>query len=177
MPLVLLGGVFRFLIRKWYRFIMKRSANGWQASMKQEEIGIKVYTIIRARGNVLPVRLRCAEAVAPLLIAACKEWHKFVEKLENGEVQGYMYRDVRGGDGTLSNHSSGTAIDFFPSRHPQGDADGNFTKEQQKAILEICRKYGLRSGGTYKTAKTDWQHVEINITPAKVVALIKELGL
>lgn len=156
---------------------MKKSVNGWQASMKQEEIGIKIYTIIRARGNSLPVRLRCAEKAAPLLIAACKEWHKFVEKLENGEVQGYMYRDVRGGNGDLSNHSSGTAIDFFPHLHPQGDVDGNYTKEQQKEILRICKKYGLRSGGTYKNAKPDWQHIEMNITPAKAAELINELGL
>ena len=156
---------------------MLKSANRWPASMVQKDIGIKIYTIVRARKNALPVRLRCAESVAPLLIAACKEWHKKVEKLENGEVQGYMYRDVRGGNGTLSNHSSGTAIDFWPSRHPQGDKDGNYTKEQRKAILAICKKYGLRSGGTYKSAKPDWQHVEINISPAKVARLIKELGL
>jgi hypothetical protein len=154
-----------------------KSSNGWPASMVQEDIKIKIYTIVSASKNALPVRLRCAETVAPLLIAACKEWHRTVEKLENGEVQGYMYRDVRGGNGTLSNHSSGTAIDFWPSRHPQGDKDGNYTKAQQARILAICKKYGLRSGGTYKTAKTDWQHVEINLPPAKVAALIKELGL
>jgi monoamine oxidase len=70
---------------------------------------------------------------------------------------------------------SGTAVDVWPSRHPQGDKDGNLTKEQQNAILEICKKYGLRSGGTYKTAKTDWMHIEIDISPAKAAALIASL--
>ena len=106
---------------------MKTSANGWPASMVQKDLEIQIFKIAN---GIPPIRLRCAKAVAPLLVAACKEWHKRVEKLANGEVQGYMYRDVRGGNGTLSNHSSGTAIDFFPNRHPQGSKDGNFTKSK-----------------------------------------------
>lgn len=150
-----------------------KSGNGWPASANQAEIGIKVFTVI---GGLRPVKIRCAEAVAPLLIAACKDWHNQVEKLEPGEVQGYAYRDVRGGTGTLSNHASGTAVDIWPSRHPQGDADGNLTKEQQKAILKICAQYGLRSGGTYRNAKPDWMHIEVNVSPAgaaKIIAAMK----
>jgi len=149
-----------------------KSSNGWEASADQTKIDIGVFTVI---GGIRPVRLRCAKAVAPLLIAACKEWHKLVEKLEPGEVQGYAYRDVRGGAGTLSNHASGTAVDIWPSRHPQGSSSGNLTQEQQSAILDICSKYGLRSGGTYKSAKPDWMHIEINVTPAEVKSLIAKL--
>lgn len=151
-----------------------KSANGWTASADQSEIGIGVFTVIQ---GIRPVRLRCARAVAPLLVAACREWHNKIEKLEPGEVQGYAYREVRGGAGTLSNHASGTAVDIWPSRHPQGDKDGNLTPEQRQVILEICARYGLRSGGTYKTAKPDWMHIEINLSPAKVADLIKKLEL
>ena len=149
-----------------------KSSNGWEASDDQAKIGIQVFTVI---SGIRPVKLRCAKAVAPLLIAACKEWHKRVEKLEPGEVQGYAYRDVRGGAGTLSNHASGTAVDLWPSRHPQGSANGNLTPEQRSAILDICSKYGLRSGGTYKSAKPDWMHIEINISPAQAKLLIATL--
>ena len=151
-----------------------KSANGWLASANQSEIGIGVFTVI---GGLKPVKLRCAGAVAPLLVAACKQWHKNVEKLEPGEVQGYAYRDVRGGNGTLSNHASGTAVDIHPHRHPQGDKDGNFTPAQRAAVLEICAKYGLRSGGTYKNAKPDWMHIEIDVSPPQAKALIAKLGL
>ncbi len=151
-----------------------KSANGWTASADQSEIDIQIFTVVK---GVRPVRLRCAKAVAPLLVNACREWHKRVEKLEPGEVQGYAFRDVRGGSGTLSNHASGTAVDIWPSRHPQGDSDGNLTKEQRTIILEICRKYGLRSGGTYKNAKPDWMHIEVNVSPANAAVLIKKLGL
>jgi hypothetical protein len=149
-----------------------KSGNGWPASPNQSEIGIGIFVVVP---GIRPVRVRCATAVKPLIVGALKEWHKRVEKLEPGEVQGYTFRDVRGGSGTLSNHASGTAVDIWPSRHPQGDKDGNLTKEQQNAILEICKKYGFRSGGTYKTAKTDWMHIEIDITPAKAAVLIASL--
>jgi len=148
------------------------SSNGWIASENQDEIGIKVFTVI---GGAKPVKLRCASAVAPLLLAACRQWNERVEKLEPGQVQGYAFRDVRGGAGTLSNHASGTAVDIFPARHPQGSADGNLTKDQQLAILDICKKYGLRSGGSYKNAKPDWMHIEINITPSEAAKLVASL--
>lgn len=151
---------------------MLKSSNGWQASPIQSEIGIGIFTVV---AGLKPVRVRCAAAVAPLLVPALKEWHKRVEKLEPGEVQGYTFRDVRGGSGTLSNHASGTAVDIWPSRHPQGDKDGNLTKEQRDTILEICRRYGLRSGGTYRTAKPDWMHIEVNVSPAQTAVLIKGL--
>ena len=149
-----------------------KSANGWTASANPADLDIKIFTVI---DGAKPVKLRCASAVAPLLIAACKEWNDKVEKLEPGEVQGYAFRDVRGGAGTLSNHASGTAVDIFPARHPQGSATGNLTPEQQAAILDICKKYGLRSGGTYKSAKPDWMHIEINISPSEVTKLVASL--
>lgn len=149
-----------------------KSQNGWPASANQADIDIAVFTVV---AGIRPVRIRCARAVAPLLVAACKQWHKTVEKLEPGEVQGYAFRDVRGGNGTLSNHSSGTAVDIWPSKHPQGSKDGNLSKTQQESILALCKQFGLRSGGTYKNAKPDWMHLEINVTPAQAKELIANL--
>lgn len=155
--------------------IKEVSANGWPASKNPEEIGVVLRTVIR---GVRPVKVRVASACAPLLVAALKEWHKRVEKLEPGETQGYCYRPVRGTTDKLSNHSSASAVDIHPARHPWGDLDGNFSKAQQEAILDICAKYGLRSGGTYRApTKKDWMHIEVNVTPAQAKALILKLGL
>lgn len=152
---------------------MKKSDNGWPASKDPAEIGVVIRTVVP---GVRPVRVRVANAVAPLFVAALKEWHKTVEKLEPGECQGYAYREIRGGsDGTLSNHSSATACDVWPSRHPQNDKDGNLSKAQQQTILAIAKKYGMRSGGTY--TRKDWMHLEIVVTPKEAAALIKKLGL
>lgn len=149
-----------------------KSSNGWTASANPADIDIKIFTVIDAEK---PIRLRCASTIAPLLVHACREWNDKVEKLEPGQVQGYAFRDVRGGAGTLSNHASGTAVDIFPARHPQGSASGNLTPEQQTAILAICKKYGLRSGGTYKNAKPDWMHIEINISESEAAKLIASM--
>lgn len=154
---------------------LKRSANGWPASKDPAAIDVVICTVVQ---GVRPVRVRVASACAPLFVAALKEWHKRVEKLEPGEAQGYAYREIRGGgNGTLSNHSSASAVDVWPSRHPQGDKDGNLSKEQQAAVLEIAAKYGMTSGGSYKTAAKDWMHLEMALTPKEAAALIQKLGL
>lgn len=154
---------------------MKKSENGWFASKDPAQIGVVIRTVVP---GVRPVKVRVAAGVAPLFVAALKEWHKLVEKLEPGEAQGYCYREIRGGgDGTLSNHASGTAVDVWPSRHPQKDVDGNLSKAQQDAVLAIAKKYGMRSGGSYSARVRDWMHLEIVVTPAEASALIKRLGL
>jgi hypothetical protein len=149
-----------------------KSQNGWPASPVPSKIGVGVFTVVP---GIRPVKVRCAVAVAPLLVPALKEWHKKVEKLKSGEVQGYAFRDVRGGNGTLSNHASGTAVDVWPSKHPQGSKNGNFTPAQRASVLEICSKYGLRSGGTYENAKPDWMHIEVMLSPTEVLQLITKL--
>ena len=152
----------------------EKSQNGWPASKDQARIGVAIFTVVK---GVRPVRVRVARAVAPLFVAALKEWHRKVEKLEPGEVQGYTYREIRGGSSnTLSNHASGTAVDVWPARHPQNDRDGNLSIAQRQAILDIAEKYGMRSGGSFNT-RPDWMHLEIVITPAQAAALIKRLGL
>ena len=152
----------------------EKSQNGWPASKDPAEIGVVIRTVVP---GVRPVRVRVANAVAPLFVAALKEWHRTVEKLEPGEVQGYTYREIRGGSSnTLSNHASGTAVDVWPSRHPQNDRDGNLSMVQRAAILQIADKYGLRSGGSFNT-RPDWMHLECVLTPAQAAALIKRLGL
>ena len=96
---------------------MLTSYNGWPASKDPAEIGIKSYAVPGTKRT-----LRCAEAVAPLLVGFAAEFHALIEPIDKGEWDewGYAFRDVRGVVGKLSNHASGTAIDLNATKHSLG---------------------------------------------------------
>ena len=147
------------------------SQNGWPACKDPHEIGVKSYAI----GDSV-VRLRCAEKVAPLLVAFASQFHEHIEPIDDGNDDwGYCYRTIRGQTENLSNHSSGTAIDLNATKHPLGKA-GTFEPLQVTLINALCKKYGIRWGGNYKN-RVDEMHFEISITEAKVVEVIGKLGL
>ena len=149
---------------------MQTSYNGWPASKDQAEIGIKSYPVPGTAS-----KLRCAEAVAPLLIGLAAEFHELIEPLNVGSLDdwGYCYRPIRGQTDKLSNHSSGTAIDLNASRHPLGQV-GTFESGKVPMLRALAHKYGLTWGGDYKSRK-DEMHFEISIDAVKVAALIKKI--
>jgi len=149
-----------------------KSSNGWPASKDPAEIGIKSYPIPGTG-----IKIRCAEKVAPLLVALCTDFHKLVEPIDEGTLDswGYAFRPIRGQTETLSNHSSGTAVDLKANAHPLGKRE-TFTIEQETTVRQIAAKYGCRWGGDYKN-RADEMHFEIEISPAKAKALISSLGL
>jgi len=151
---------------------MEKSANGWPASADAEAIDI-----IRKPVPGTDLKLRVAKPVAPLLIAFAAEFHKQVEPIDKGTLDdwGYAYRKVRGSNTVVSNHSSGTAIDLNAIKHPLG-AVNTFTAEQAATIRRLCRKYGLKWGGDYRTRK-DEMHFEIALNPVQVETLIRGLEL
>ena len=148
------------------------SYNGWEASKEPAHIKIKSYAI---PGTSL--KIRCAEDVAPLIVGFCKEFNELIEPLDGGQLDdwGYCFRMVRGTTNKLSNHASGTAIDLNATKHPLGKI-GTFPAEKVPMIRALARKYGLFWGGDYQVRK-DEQHFEINVSPKKVLELIKALGL
>ena len=147
------------------------SQNGWPASKDPHEIGVKSYAIADSG-----VRLRCAEKVAPLLVAFASQFHEHIEPIDDGNDDwGYCYREIRGSQTVLSNHSSGSAVDLNATKHPLGSA-GTFSTVQVALIQALCKKYGIRWGGDYKGRK-DEMHFEISLDEAKVAALIEKLGL
>jgi hypothetical protein len=151
---------------------METSYNGYPASKDPSEIGIKSYPV---KGT--DRKLRCAEAVGPLLAAFAAEFHELIEPIDEGTFDdwGYAYRMVRGNPTKLSCHSSGTAIDLNATQHPLGKA-GTFPPEKVPMIQALAKKYGLTWGGDYKNRK-DEMHFEISISAAKAAALITKLGL
>ena len=151
---------------------MKKSQNGWPASEDQKEIGIEIFKI---KGTDRKMRLQKDAGV--ILAAFAAEFHAQVEPIDEGQIDdwAYAYRDVRGSDSVLSNHSSGTAIDLNATKHPLG-AQNTFTKQQTRVIRELTEKYGLRWGGDYSKRK-DEMHFEIVETPDEVKARIKTMKL
>ena len=76
---------------------------------------------------------------------------------------GYNYRLIRGSSETMSNHSSGTAVDINWEKHPLG-AQGTFTSAQATAIRAKAKSLGLRWGGDYRNRK-DEMHIEVDYPP------------
>ena len=150
----------------------EKSQNGWKASKDQAEIGVKSYPI---PGTT--IKLRCASACAPILVAFAAEFHELVEPIDEGTLDtwGYAYRPVRGQTEGLSNHSSGSAIDLNANAHPLSK-ENTFNPAQQAMIQSLIKKYSLVWGGNYKKRKDD-MHFEIKDTPEEVAALIKKLKL
>jgi hypothetical protein len=148
------------------------SYNGWPASKDQAEIGIKSYAIPGTK-----LKIRCAEAVAPLIVGFCTEFNELIEPIDGGKLDdwGYNFRMVRGTTNNLSNHASGTAIDLNALLHPLGKR-GTFPAEKVPMIRALAKKYGLFWGGDYKN-RADEMHFEIKVKPKKVLKLIKALGL
>jgi len=149
-----------------------KSSNGWLASKDPAEIGVKSYPIPGTG-----IKIRCAEKVAPLLVALCADFHKLVEPIDEGTLDswGYAFRPIRGQTETLSNHSSGTAVDLNANAHPLGKRE-TFTMEQETTVRQIAAKYGCRWGGDYKN-RADEMHFEISLTPKQAIERITALGL
>lgn len=151
---------------------MEKSQNGWRASKDQATIEIKVFPI---KGT--DIKIRCNRFAGIILAAFAAEFHTQVEPIDKGELDdwAYCYRPVRGTTDKLSNHSSGTAIDLNAAKHPLGK-EHTFTGVQEIKIRDLCKKYGLRWGGTYKNRK-DEMHFEIIETEEQLKKRINKLGL
>lgn len=149
-----------------------KSHNGWPASKDASKLDIISVAIPGCS-----VKVRCAKAVAPLIAAFCKDFHELIEPIDDGVLDdwGYCFRNVRGSNDKLSNHSSGTAIDLNATKHPLGKV-GTFPAEKVPMIRALAKKYGMIWGGDFKS-RADEMHFEIAVTPAKAAALIGSLGL
>ncbi len=116
------------------------SPNGWPASEDRQAIGIQSFVVPGTK-----LKIACAKAVAPILVAFCKEFHELVEPIDQGQLDdwGYAFRMTRGSDKVLSNHSSGTAVDLNALKHPLGKSN-TFNKEQCN-IITSCSSPSSRN--------------------------------
>lgn len=135
------------------------SQNGWQAN---DRSCIASYQLPGGK-----VALRKGD-VSVVLLWVANRFHATVEPLVWPGNWGYAERPIRGSSTTLSNHASGTALDFNAPEHPLGKR-GTFTADQVAAIrtiLAFCEGV-VRWGGDY-TSRADEMHFEVNAGAADV---------
>lgn len=116
-----------------------------------------------------------------VLVYAAGRWNREVEPLRapDGVLDfwGYAPRLIRGSSSTVSNHASGTALDFRARIHPLGRS-GTYRPNQVAAIRRIladCRG-ALRWGGDYSGRK-DEMHVEIVVNEARCRDVLNSLDV
>src|SRR6476661_1168439 len=148
------------------------SQNGWSAGSSS----VVPLSTLSVGAATFPAGVRRGD-VHVVLGYVARRFDREVEALVKGWCWGHSYRAISGST-TLSNHSSGTAIDLNAPRHPLGRS-GTFTATQRshiRSILDACNGV-VRWGGDYSGRK-DEMHFEINVRPgdARLAALAKRLG-
>lgn len=141
---------------------MSTSQNGWPALASGSPL-LTTWTIPTGK---TPTRLRLRNGSAGFLLAHfALTFDGRVEDLDAALLDdwGYAFRAVRGYSTTLSNHSSGTAMDLNATKHPLGRV-GTFSDADEEVIRKVLTHYdgALRWGGTY-TGRKDEMHVELNV--------------
>lgn len=111
-------------------------------------------------------KLRLRNGSAGFLLVHLALWFdERIEDVDGGILDdwGYAYRPVRGFSTTLSNHSSGTAMDLNATRHVLSrentfsPADEALITRRVNGFFDDC----IRWGGEYRGRK-DEMHFEIN---------------
>lgn len=148
------------------------SQNGWPAGSSS---AIPLATLAVGAAT-FPAGVRRGD-VHTVLGYVARRFDREVEALVKGWCWGHSYRVISGST-SLSNHSSGTAIDLNAPRHPLGKA-GTFSTAQRTRIHSIVSACNgvVRWGGDYSGRK-DEMHFEINVRPgdARLAALARRIG-
>ncbi|MGO4601853.1 peptidoglycan-binding protein [Terrabacter sp. 2YAF2] len=148
------------------------SQNGWSAGSS----AVVPLDALSVGAATFPAGVRRGD-VHVVLGYVARRFDREVEALVKGWCWGHSYRVISGST-SLSNHSSGTAIDLNAPRHPLGKS-GTFSATQRshiRSILNSCNGV-VRWGGDYSGRK-DEMHFEINVRPgdARLAALAKRIG-
>jgi hypothetical protein len=159
------------------------SQNGWPVLQPNQIVSVKI-----------PVKSGPARSftVAPgnpgFVLAHLALWyHETVEPLNQGILDdwGYANRDIRGSTTDISNHASGTAVDFNATKHPLGvrgtlsfliKRGDKRTVATQVLTHRLNKMYEKRiRGGFQYEGRPDEMHYEINIKPGFLQPLVSKL--
>jgi hypothetical protein len=147
---------------------MAKSQNGWPVD---ESGTLQDRTLIE--GVKFPNGVRAGD-VRVIFEHLVHRLHTEVERIIPGACWGWFVKTIEGST-SISNHASGTAVDFNATRHPLG-VPNTFTSKQQAKIRAILADLDgvVRWGGDY-TGRPDDMHFEIVKGAAAVRALASKL--
>ncbi len=139
---------------------MANSQNGWPVVGHSEMFDGKVLGVEFPNGFLKGD----VETVFKWLIT---QLNARVEKIDNGGCWGYYVKHIPGSN-SISNHASGTAIDYNAPAHPLG-VHNTYNAADRAEIHSILRylEGTVRWGGDYN-GRPDDMHFEIVGTPAEV---------
>lgn len=144
---------------------MSTSQNRWPALDDTSRL-LYTWTIPSGKNDGPPRKLRLRNGSAGFLLIHLALWFDHaIEDVEGGILDdwGYAYRPVRGYSSTLSNHSSGTAMDLNATQHVLG-RDDTFTNTEEARIRRRVNGFfddTIRWGGEY-VGRKDEMHFEID---------------
>ncbi|QZN84301.1 M15 family metallopeptidase [Cellulomonas sp. C5510] len=142
------------------------TANGWPAISEAHDRRLTPFAWVTGR-----VR---AGDVDVVLIHVAERFNGEVVPIDRATSWGWADREVpRGGD-PLSNHASGTAVDFNATAHPVGES-GTFTPAQVATVRDILADLApvVAWGGDFD--RPDEMHFEIVGTPQEVAEVAERL--
>lgn len=146
---------------------MARSMNGWPASPD-----LPLRPLVVAGVPFVP-GIRDDDDVATVLGYVVTEYAKRVEQLATPGCWGFAFRPNVNAPNSLSNHSSGTAVDVNAPFHPNGvRTTATFTAGQIAAVHRILAEvdHAVRWGGDF-AGTPDAMHFEVNVTPAELATV------
>jgi hypothetical protein len=146
---------------------MATSQNGWPVIGRPMVVDRPVVGVEFPNGW----RIGDVDAIFTYLI---ERLHAEVEPIDDGGCWGWFVKTIEGSK-TVSNHASGTAIDYNAPAHPMG-VRNTYSKARQRKIRAILADLDgvVRWGGDY-TGRPDDMHFEINRGAAAVRAVATKI--
>lgn len=135
---------------------MPKSQNGWPVVPRSAVDEEPLIRNVRVPNGVL------AGDVAVIFRWLAAQYDKRVEPLKSGQCWGWFVKQIEG-SATISNHSSGTAVDFNAPDNPMGS--GTTKRSMTAAQINTCHALEDESGGVLRWGgdfgRNDPMHWEI----------------
>jgi len=164
---------------------MPNTLSGWPATKSGKPAALKTFQI---PGTIIPSnpvgrRLTLRKDVGAYLVALAADFNKKIMKL-NKNTGGYNYREARNGNGKLSDHAAGIAIDINWDVLRQGDRTC-LSAKQFDVLINLVKEYdGVGWGGFYggglkgRSNMFDPMHFYLNNPdPEFYIKKMKDMGI